>query len=170
MSTYSTPPPDDAPDQPYDATASGPITPAQVDTIVHSFQVLAWPPERVRAWLQAGWGVPRVKLLSTDQAAQVIQALVAALAAWAAEDAAAADFADLAPVLGPTAPVTAAQVEELEGLRQAAGMNDFHLKNFLQKHWRVDRLRSLNQDQYTGCRQLLLQRQPNAATGQGRDA
>jgi hypothetical protein len=159
MNQYSTPPPDDAPDRPYVAAASEPISAAQVDTIVHCLQTLDWPPARVQAWLQEHWGVPRVKLLSQEQATGVITALVAALAAWAEADVADADFAALSPILDPTAPITQAQVAELDRLRQGAGMNDPHWRNWLLKHWKVERVRSLNQGQYQAAWQLLQQRQ-----------
>src|SRR5829696_4425521 len=101
MSQYPTPPPDDAPDTAYQAPAAGPIMAAQVVTIVHAFQTLDWSSEQTATWLQASWGVRRVRQLSQDQAAQVTATLVHVLAAWAAEDAADADFADLPPVLAP---------------------------------------------------------------------
>ncbi len=172
MTTYSPPPPDDAPDRPYQAAPGGlalpaPATVAQTQEIVHCFQVLAWPPEQTGDWLHAGWGVRRVKLLSHAQAAAVLAALINELAAWAQADAADADFADLPPVMDPAAPVTQAQVADLEALRQQAGMNDWHLRNWLLKHWKVERLRSLNQDQYQAARELLLRRPP-APAGEGR--
>ena len=131
--------------------ADAPITAVQVDTIVHCLQVLEWPPSEVQAWLQQGWGVPRVKQLSQAQATLVEQTLVGVLAEWAAADAAAtaaaADFAALAPNAGPASPATAADVAAIEARLDRLGWRGMKVSGYFQQRWRRDTARQLTRAQ-----------------------